>query len=74
MRVNCFGVFVAGQVVRGWGFGFLSRKSEVGFVERSTNKVFVQLTNRKHTDHFNEAASVGEMSIGNPHEESYSSL
>ena len=72
--MSCFGVFVAGQVVRGWGFGFLSRKSEVGFVERSTNKVFVQLTNRKHTVHFNEAASVGEMSIGNPHEESYSSL
>lgn len=53
---------------------FLLRKSGVGFVERSTNKVFVQLTNRKHTDHFNEAASVGEMSIGNPHEGSYSSL
>ena len=53
---------------------FLSRKSEVGFVERSTNKAFSELTNGKHTAHCNKAASVGEMSIGNPHEESYSSL
>lgn len=78
MRVSCFGVFVARQVClvfeEGDSWICVFSRGRVGFVERSTNKVFVQLTNRKHTDHFNEAASVGEMSIGNPHEESYSSL
>lgn len=80
MRVSCFGVFVARQVCLvfeegdSWICVFSRGRVRWDLLNGQQTKVFVQLTNRKHTDHFNEAASVGEMSIGNPHEGSYSSL